>query len=155
MTWGFGGRLGTTGLKSWAFGVAAAVAAALAGTTAARASVLVHIELSRQVMTVEVDGQIMGNWPVSTARPGYRTPEGSFRPYRLEVMHHSSLYDWTPMPWSIFFDGNYAIHGTGAVGQLGRPVSHGCVRLSPANARALFSWIRSHGFGDTVIQITY
>ena len=135
-------------------GAAGVVAAAIGTAATARASVVVHIQLSRQVMTVEVDGQTMGNWPVSTARPGYRTPEGSFRPYRLEVMHHSSLYDWTPMPWSIFFDGNYAIHGTGAVRLLGRPVSHGCIRLSPVNAKALFSWVRAHGAADTVIEIT-
>ncbi|MDR3467390.1 MAG: L,D-transpeptidase [Xanthobacteraceae bacterium] len=128
--------------------------AAIGCAATAQAAVVVHIQLSRQVMTVEVDGQTMGNWPVSTARPGYRTPEGTFRPYRLEVMHRSSLYEWTPMPYSIFFDGNYAIHGTGAVGQLGRPVSHGCVRLSPANARALFSWVQAHGAGGTVIEIT-
>ena len=43
------------------------------------------------------------------------------------------------------FYGGYAIHGTGAIRQLGRPASHGCVRLHPANARALYRLVGSYG----------
>jgi hypothetical protein len=49
------------------------------------------------------------------------------------------------MPHSIFFYGQYAIHGTNAVGRLGRPASHGCVRISPANAAMLFAMVRRQG----------
>lgn len=129
--------------------------AAIGLAAPAAAAVEVNIALSQQRMTVDVDGRTVATWAVSTARPGYATPQGSFRPYRLEVMHHSSLYEWTPMPYSIFFDGNYAIHGTGAVGSLGHPVSHGCVRLAPGNARTLFQLVRAHGAGNTVIHIGY
>ena len=34
------------------------------------------------------------------------------------------------MPYSVFFTGGYAVHGTSHVKALGRPASHGCVRLS-------------------------
>ena len=68
---------------------------------------------------------------VSTARRGYRTPVGKYRPTRLERMWYSSKYENSPMPYSIFFLGGYAIHGTYEVKRLGRAVSHGCIRLHP------------------------
>jgi lipoprotein-anchoring transpeptidase ErfK/SrfK len=49
------------------------------------------------------------------------------------------------MPHSIFFSGGYAIHGTYATGSLGRPVSHGCVRLSPGHAAMLYDMVRREG----------
>src|SRR5690348_16963863 len=76
------------------------------------AAIFVRIQLSTQQMDVVVDGDHFATWPVSTARAGYRTPVGIYRPYALERMHYSRLYDYTPMPHSIFFRSGYAIHGT-------------------------------------------
>lgn len=120
---------------------------------AAVASVAVRIRLSQQTMSVAVDGADLATWPVSTARRGYRTPVGSYHPYALERMHYSRLYDNTPMPYSIFFRGGYAIHGTTEIRNLGRAVSHGCVRLSPDNARTLFELVQSQGRQNTAIEI--
>jgi len=117
------------------------------------ADVGVRIRLRLQTMNVAVDGADFATWPVSTARRGYRTPTGSYKPYSLERMHYSKLYDDTPMPYSIFFRGGYAIHGTAEIRNLGRPVSHGCVRLSPDNARSLFELVQSHGRQNTTIEI--
>ena len=80
-------------------------------------------------MTVSKHGRVIYSWPVSTARKGYVTPRGNYRPTRLHQMWYSRKYDMSPMPYSVFFRGGYAIHGTGYVKQLGRPASHGCVRL--------------------------
>jgi len=63
----------------------------------------------------------------------------------MYVMVHSAKYDNAPMPHSIFFHGQYAIHGTNAVRNLGRPASHGCIRLSPAHAATLFAMVRRQG----------
>lgn len=120
---------------------------------AAQASIAVRIQLSQQTMSVAVDGADLATWPVSTARRGYRTPVGSYKPYSLQRMHYSRLYDDTPMPYSIFFRGGYAIHGTAEIRNLGRAVSHGCVRLSPDNARSLFELVQSHGRQNTTIEI--
>lgn len=117
------------------------------------ASVAVRIRLSQQTMNVSVDGANFATWRVSTARRGYRTPAGNYRPYQLQRMHYSRLYDYTPMPYSIFFRGGYAIHGTSEIRNLGRAVSHGCVRLSPDNARSLFELVQRHGLGNTAIEI--
>ncbi|MCX7900356.1 MAG: L,D-transpeptidase, partial [Methylocystis sp.] len=48
-------------------------------------------------------------------------------------------------PYSIFFRGGYAIHGTYATAQLGTPASHGCVRLSPAHAKMLYEMVQREG----------
>ena len=132
---------------------AAGVLVAGSAIGAAHASVAVRIQLSQQTMSVAVDGADFATWPVSTARRGYRTPVGSYQPYSLERMHYSRLYDDTPMPYSIFFRSGYAIHGTTEIRNLGRAVSHGCVRLSPDNARSLFELVQSHGRQNTTIEI--
>jgi len=111
---------------------------------AANATVQIHIDLSSQRMHVDSSSGSY-NWPVSTARSGYSTPRGSFAPTGLQRMHYSKKYHMSPMPYSIFFRGGYAIHGTYAVGNLGRPASHGCVRLSPGNAAQLFHMVQAEG----------
>jgi len=68
-------------------------------------------------------------------------------------MHYSRLYDYTPMPHSIFFRSGYAIHGTNELANLGRPVSHGCIRLSPDHARSLFELIQAQGRQNTTIEV--
>lgn len=125
--------------------------ALLLTTSPALAETNIVINKSTQTMTVDSDeGQY--EWPVSTARRGYSTPSGYFRPQSLETMHYSKKYDNSPMPYSVFFTGGFAIHGTPHVGNLGRPASHGCVRLHPENARTLFG-IVSRDRGDTRIVI--
>lgn len=134
--------------------VMAILAALLASPAAAFAARLnVVIDLSTQTMRVESDGRPIHRWSVSTARKGYRTPTGTFRPQRLERVWYSTIYHHSPMPWSIFFRGGYAIHGTTEVKNLGRPASHGCVRLHPDNARTLFELVLAHGKGNTSIVI--
>jgi lipoprotein-anchoring transpeptidase ErfK/SrfK len=121
----------------------------------AQAGVTAKISLSAQRMDVYVDGRQRYSWPVSTARRGYHTPTGTFKPQSLAVWHRSTIYSGSPMPHSIFFHGGYAIHGSYETKYLGRPASHGCVRLHPNNAAQLFSLVRQYGSGNTVIKITY
>jgi len=90
---------------------------------------------------------------VSTGRWGYSTPNGSYRPQWLARKWFSRKYDWSPMPYSIFFNGGYAIHGSYEVSRLGRPASHGCIRLHPANAAVLFALVKDH-MEDTRIVVT-
>jgi lipoprotein-anchoring transpeptidase ErfK/SrfK len=133
--------------------VAAGFLSILASVSSAHANVSVWIDISTQTMSVSVNGWPYATWRVSTARSGYWTPRGSFRPFLLKRMHYSRKYDNSPMPHSIFFRGGYAIHGTGYVRYLGRPASHGCVRLAPANAARLYGLVRQYGLRDTRIVI--
>ncbi len=126
----------------------------LAVSAPASAKVIAKIDISSQRMSVTVDGRHYATWKVSTGRRGYRTPRGTYRPKWLARMHYSRKYDMSPMPHSIFFLGGYAIHGTNYTRRLGRPASHGCVRLHPRHARELFSLVRRHGMRNTRIRIT-
>ncbi|EAU43137.1 hypothetical protein FP2506_09846 [Fulvimarina pelagi HTCC2506] len=122
-------------------------------TDGAEARLIAKIDISSQRMTVINNGKVLYNWPVSTARKGYRTPTGTWRPKRLHRMWYSRKYDMSPMPYSVFYHGGYAIHGTGAISRLGRPASHGCVRLHPANAKAFYNLVRRHGMGNTRVVV--
>jgi lipoprotein-anchoring transpeptidase ErfK/SrfK len=130
--------------RSLVGGVAAQLMFTFFGAETAQAAVLIDVDLNSQTMRVQSsDGSY--NWPVSTARAGFSTPQGHFAPIGLERMHYSKKYHNSPMPYSIFFRGGYAIHGTYATAALGRPASHGCVRLSPAHAAQLFEMVQREG----------
>jgi hypothetical protein len=131
----------------------AAFAALSAAAPVAQAAIVISVDKTAQRLTVDVDGVTRYRWPVSTARWGYRTPNGSYRPQRLERQWYSRKYDWSPMPYSIFFAGGYAIHGSNEISRLGRPASHGCIRLHPANAAVLFDLVRRNT-ANTRILIT-
>ena len=57
------------------------------------------------------------------------------------------------MPYSIFFRGNYAIHGTDQISRLGSPASAGCVRLHPEHAATLFFMTQSVGLRNMKVVI--
>ena len=118
-----------------------------------RPAVNVVIDISSQFMSVKVNGWYYGHWKVSTARPGYHTPRGSFRGQRFARVYYSKKYDNAPMPNAVFFHYGFAIHGTYYVRNLGRPASHGCVRLSPENSAQLFNLVQKYGLGSTRIMI--
>lgn len=123
-----------------------AAALAFAATTAwASPEIVAHVDISTQKMVVEVDGKELHTWDVSTARPGKITPTGEWGVQWLSARHKSSLYNNAPMPWAIFFNGHYAIHGTDQVSRLGQPASAGCVRLHPDNAEVLFKMVKAAG----------
>lgn len=123
-------------------------------TMSASADVLVTVDKSSQQMTVTVDGQPRYNWPVSTGVPGYDTPGGTYKPFRMEANHFSREWDNAPMPHSIFFSKvGHAIHGTTHVKNLGRAASHGCVRLAPGNAATLFALVKQQGMANTRVVL--
>jgi len=120
----------------------------------AQANILIQIDQSTQRMSVDIDGEHLYAWRVSTGRPGYDTPNGTFRPNRMDADHFSQEYDNAPMPNAIFFDLNgHAIHGS--YDPVGQPAaSHGCVRLDPANAAKLFDLVEGEGMANTTVEIT-
>src|ERR1700735_3600547 len=122
---------------------------------AAQAKVSITVDKSAQLMTVAVDGVDRYQWPVSTGNPSHETPNGSFRTFRMEEDHYSKEFDDAPMPHSIFFTKvGHAIHGTDSEGKLGTPVSHGCVRLSRANASTLYALVQQEGALNTTVTLT-
>ena len=144
MKWGWGGRL--------AFATAMVVAAS--ALTPAHAEVVVQIDKSSQRMEVSVDGAMRYNWPISTGRDGYGTPSGTFHPQTMVRHYFSRKYYDAPMPHAIFFYYGFAIHGTNDIARLGGPASHGCVRLHPSHAAALYALVERNGPRNTRIEIS-
>ena len=130
-------------------------APALVPAKALAATLEARIDISEQTMRIYRNGLLMHRWKVSTGRKGYRTPTGSYRPQRMYKRYYSRKYDNAPMPYSIFFRGGYAIHGTGHIKGLGRPASHGCIRLHPDHAARLYSMVQQYGPKNTSIKITH
>lgn len=125
----------------------------LGASGASAQEVVARISISEQTMMVFVDNALSHVWPVSTARKGYKTPHGSYAPYWLDKNHRSRIYKNAPMPFSIFFKGNYAVHGTTEVARLGRPASHGCVRLLTQNAEILYRLVETYGKENSRIVV--
>lgn len=115
--------------------------------------VVARVSISTQSMKVYHEGRHIYTWPVSTAKSGKITPTGVFAPEFLSRNHRSRRYNNAPMPWAIFYDGNYAIHGTDQIKRLGKPASHGCVRLHPDNAEILFKMVKWEGMEAMRVEI--
>lgn len=112
-----------------------------------------HVSIASQKMNVYHEGRLLYVWQVSTAKPGSITPVGTYKPEFLSRNHRSKRYNNAPMPFAIFYDGNYAIHGTDQIKRLGKPASHGCVRLDPKNAEILFEMVKAEGMENTRVVI--
>jgi len=144
-------------MRSGSIAPASLLAALLAFCFAAPASanILVNVDKNTQRMMVSVDGTTRYVWPISTGRAGYDTPNGTYTPFRMEADHFSKEWDDAPMPHSIFFTKiGHAIHGTDSEGKLGTPASHGCVRLSKANASTLYALVQQQGVLNTTVTLT-
>ena len=131
-----------------------ALAALVGISTSAGAATMIDItvDISDQEMYVQMpEGDAV--WPVSTGRRGYDTPVGDYQPTRIEEMWYSSKYENAPMPYSIFFSGGYAIHGTEYEDRLGTRASHGCIRLSEDNASVLYELVDYYGMENVNIRV--
>ena len=112
------------------------------------------VDLGRQLLTVSEHGKVVGSWKISSGVSAeFATPRGVFRPEWMAKMWFSKKYDDAPMPNAVFFKGGAAIHATQAVGRLGTPASHGCVRLAPGNAETLYRLVQRHGPAHTQIHV--
>lgn len=116
----------------------------------------VEIVISRadQAMSVYVGGELRHVFVVSTGRAGYRTPSGTFPVLWTTRMAYAPKYDNAPMPHSIFFTrAGHAIHATGHLRLLGRPASHGCVRLTAEAAAILYALVQQAGKRNTTVHV--
>lgn len=85
------------------------------------------------------------------AQHDYPTPTGS---YRIREKHVTTTmdgdlaadgpYSIEDVPWVMYFKGSYALHGAFWHDSFGYPRSHGCINMSPADARDLFFWVDPH-----------
>ena len=97
--------------------------------------VTILVDISSKRMRVLVDDKERYTWNVATG-PGRSTRPGEFRVQSLSEDHYSSIYNNEPMPYSIFYDGNRAVHGT--TKKIKGHQTHGCIALTRQNAQTLF-----------------
>jgi lipoprotein-anchoring transpeptidase ErfK/SrfK len=112
--------------------------------------VVAEIDIGTQTMRVTIDGIPTYKWEVSTATATFttcttgpcETSMGVFHPELFNDRAYSAKFH-SPMPHAVYYKRSEgeAIHGAtpGEVADLGRPASHGCVRLAPENAKAFFN----------------
>jgi L,D-transpeptidase catalytic domain len=116
--------------------------------------VVANIDKGKQQMTVFVDGIETYTWPVSTGIGGYSTPSGEFTASSMNKIWYSRQWDNAPMPHAVFFTKKgHAIHATNETKKLGKPASHGCVRLSPKNAETFFNLVKESGLENTQVVL--
>ena len=98
-----------------------------------------EVSRSLQVAFLVVDGEVVRTIDVSTGKPGYTTPAGTFRVFRRERMSWSYSYRvW--LPWAAYFNGGIAFHGSRDVPTYA--ASHGCVRIPTPFAREVYRFAR-------------
>ncbi|MEI7482726.1 MAG: L,D-transpeptidase [Elusimicrobiota bacterium] len=122
-----------------------------------KAIVRLTVDLTRQRLTVK-SPTLNKEFKISSGLlPDHGTPGSGkcYSPDTMETMHYSSLYNNAPMPHSVFFNGNIAVHATSAANEalLGQPASHGCVRLSRVDAKTVFGVISDNGKSNTAICV--
>jgi lipoprotein-anchoring transpeptidase ErfK/SrfK len=128
--------------------------AASTTTHSRKATVLIVVNKPTQTMTVTVKGHVRYRWRVSTGATHYSTPDGSYTPFRMELMHYSREWDNAGMPHAIFFtQRGHSIHGSDHPG-LGTNVSHGCVRLTLSNAETLYQLVKSVGMANAKVVVS-
>jgi lipoprotein-anchoring transpeptidase ErfK/SrfK len=116
-------------------------------------TIIAVVDKSDQKLHLYENGLKKYSWEVSTARKGKVTPTGTWNAQWLSKHHKSSLYNNAPMPYAIFYDGNFAIHGTDQIGRLGTPASSGCVRLHPENAAVLYAMVEQAGKSNFAVRV--
>ncbi|MBW2531994.1 MAG: L,D-transpeptidase [Deltaproteobacteria bacterium] len=85
---------------------------------------------------------------VSGANRGpHRTSPGRYRVSSKAITAHMSgeleggVWRTRDVPWVAYYDGSHALHGAWWHDDFGRPRSHGCINLTPQDARWLFEWL--------------
>lgn len=136
-------------------GLLALLLAPLSSATVFAANLIAKVDISTQTMVVSHNGMVKYTWPVSTGRKGYSTPTGTYSAQWLSRHHRSRKYNNAPMPYAVFYHRGYAVHATYDTKRLGRPASHGCVRLAPENAAKFFALVQQAGNKNTRIVINY
>lgn len=121
------------------------------------------VDKASQTMNLYVNGELQGTWDISSGRSGgHETPDFDKRPngriydaYMSKAFPGGDFEGLGNMPYAVFIEGGYAIHGTSAGNwkRLGSKASHGCIRLHPDNAKIFNQLVRSAGVQNVWITV--
>ena len=104
----------------------------------------IEIDLSSQRLIAWEGGTPVYAIVVSTGKGSTPTPTGSFTiqtKHRVARMQGAD-YDISDVPYTMYYSGNYAIHGAYWHRKFGTPVSHGCINVAVDHAGWLFDWAK-------------
>ena len=113
-----------------------------------RTQTLVAYEGDRPVFATAVSTGLEDR---SDKEKDHHTPTGTWRIREKHIaatmdgdVASDGPYSIEDVPWIMYFNGSYALHGAFWHNQFGRTKSHGCVNLAPLDAKALFAWTEPH-----------
>lgn len=92
----------------------------------------------RHQITLWRNGKLRNSWLVRGGDRGYETRTGDFKVFLRDKDHVSGIYG-TPMPYSQFFSGGQAFHGSPFMTDPWQDHSHGCVNMYIEDARQLWA----------------
>jgi hypothetical protein len=108
---------------------------------------LIHVHLATQTLVAYEGERPVYATLVSSGKEGFETPLGI---YRIHGKHVSATmdglageedeYSIEDVPWTLYFQGSFALHAAFWHDKFGNTRSHGCINLAPADARWLFEW---------------
>jgi hypothetical protein len=107
---------------------------------------------TRHQVNLYHDGTLLNSWLVRGGDYSTPTRVGSFTVYRRDIDHYSAQFDGAPMPYSQFFSGGEALHGSRFMVDPFEGHSHGCVNMWVKDARQLWNLaskvkLRVHVYG--------
>lgn len=132
------------------------------GCSMQQCRVWARVNKQRQRLLLYVDGQLVDSFKVSTGDAKHETPNMSvraagpiFKKYTSKKFPGGDYMGLGNMPYAVFFRGGFAIHGTtpGNFSKLGKPASHGCIRLHPDDAVIFNELVRTVGLSETWVTV--
>jgi lipoprotein-anchoring transpeptidase ErfK/SrfK len=122
-----------------------------------------EVDKKKQKLFLYILGELKDSFAVSTGKKGrYETPAMDLRPQGPVVTRYTSrkfpggnYMRLGNMPYAVFLQGGYAIHGTtpGNFSKLGTKASHGCIRIHPDNAKIINSLVKTVGLRQTWVKV--
>lgn len=113
----------------------------------------VKVDLNTQRLELLLNEVRIASYPVSTGLPGTPTPTGTFQVINKKplVNYVGVGYNFPKTKWNLEFKKRYYLHGAYWHNQFGkRPMSHGCVNISYANAENVYKFL---DVGDSVMVV--
>ncbi len=102
----------------------------------------IQINLSKQRLIAWEGKTPVHAVTISTGKKSTPTLSGTFKiqSKHRKIRMQGDDYDIPNVPYAMFYDGNYGIHGADWHRRFGTPVSHGCVNVAVDHAKWLFNW---------------
>jgi lipoprotein-anchoring transpeptidase ErfK/SrfK len=102
----------------------------------------IEVNLSMQRLLAWEGNKLVAIAPISSGKPSTPTPEGIFK---IETKRERDRmrgidYDIANVPYAMYYNRSYAIHGAPWHNRFGTPISHGCINLSAETAKWLYKW---------------